>query len=302
MRRRELYVCDNLPVLRGLESNTVDLICLDPPFNSKKHYAAPIGSEAEGQMFDDTWRWSDLDDAWLGEIDRRCSALERVVEAGRATQGDGTAACLTMMGIRLPEMQRVLKPTGSIYLHCDDSAGAYPKASMDAIFPGGYRNEIIWQRTAGGHSDGRQGRQQFGRVRDSLLLYANGTRWTWNPQHRPYDPECVAKNHRHVEDGGRRCRLDNLTGPGGASRGNPSYEVLGVTRHWRHSEDRMNELRDEGRIVQTAPGRVPAYKRCLDGMPGKPLQDIWDDVPPLASGSRERTGWRTQSPCRCCDA
>lgn len=294
-RIRDLYVCDNLPVLRGLNSNTVDLIYLDPPFNSKKQYAAPIGSDAEGQMFDDTWRWSDLDDAWLGEIDRQCPALSAVIEAGRATLGDGTAAYLTMMGVRLLELKRVLKPTGSIYLHCDDTAGAYLKASMDAVFRGGYKNELIWQRTSG-HHDNRQGRRQYGRVRDSILFYANGGRWTWNPQYLPYDQEYINTAYRLRDGEGRRYQLDNITGPGGASKGNPEYEVMGVTRHWRYSREQMQELIDEGRVLQTAPGRVPRYKRYLDEMPGKALQDIWTDVPPLSSHSKERTGWRTQKP------
>lgn len=141
-KNRTLFINDNLPVLRGMNSKTVDLIYLDPPFNSKRQYKAPIGTKAEGQKFDDTWRWTDLDVRWLGEIDRRNQALSAIIHAARLTQGDGTAAYLTMMGIRLLELHRVLKPTGSIYLHCDDTANSYLRLSMDAVFgKGNFRNE-----------------------------------------------------------------------------------------------------------------------------------------------------------------
>ena len=166
-KNRTLFISDNLPVLRGLNSETVDLIYLDPPFNSKKQYKAPIGTKAEGQKFDDTWRWTDLDERWLGEIDRRNEALSTVIRAARLTQGNGTAAYLTMMGIRLLELYRVLKSTGSLYLHCDDTASHYLKAAMDAVFGAtNFRNEINWQRTVT-----RKGNLTRGLARDADTIF-----------------------------------------------------------------------------------------------------------------------------------
>ena len=180
---RDLYIHDNLPVLRGLETDSVDLIYLDPPFNSKKAHRAPIGSRAEGQMFVDTWRWNELNTAWLGEIDRRNEALAAVIRASNLTLGHGASAYLTMIGIRLLEMQRVLKPNGSIYLHCDDTAGAYLRACMDAVFKRGFKNEIFWRRSTS-HNDGKK----YGRVVDNILFFINcstnknNNKFTWNPE------------------------------------------------------------------------------------------------------------------------
>lgn len=177
---RTLFISDNLPVLRGLNSETVDLIYLDPPFNSKKQYKAPIGTKAEGQKFDDTWRWTDLDERWLGEIDRRNEALSTVIRAARLTQGDGTAAYLTMMGIRLLELHRVLKSTGSIYLHCDDTANSYLRLSMDAVFgKDNFRNEIIWKRQSSNNASG----SRAGRIADHILFYSASKDSAWNGGH-----------------------------------------------------------------------------------------------------------------------
>ena len=152
--------------MRGLPDDSIDLIYLDPPFNSKREYAAPIGTKAEGQRFDDTWTWDQLNTEWLGEISQRNEALSSVIHTARLTQGEGTAAYLTFMGIRLLEMQRLMKSDASIYLHCDDSANAYLRASMDAVFgKGNFRNEIVWKRTAG-----RSDAQRFGRVHDNILF------------------------------------------------------------------------------------------------------------------------------------
>lgn len=185
-KNRTLFIKDNLLVLRGMNSGTVDLIYLDPPFNSKKQYKAPIGTPAEGQSFDDTWRWTDLDDSWLGEIDRRNEALSAVIRAARLTQGDGTAAYLTMMGIRLLELHRVLADTGSIYLHCDPTASHYLKASMDAIFgKDNFRNDIVWFYPNSGF---KAKSRKFHQVNDNLLYYVktNG-RHVWNEQREKLD-------------------------------------------------------------------------------------------------------------------
>ena len=207
------------------------------------------------------------------------------------------AAFLCWLGVRLLEMHRILAEDGSLYLHIDDTAHAWVKCLLDAIFGrDNFRSQILWKRTSA-HSDGRQGRKQHGRIHDVILFYTKSGEWTWNPIYTSYDPEYVEAFYKYVEeDTGRRYRLDNLTGPGGASKGNPQYEVMGVTRYWRYSQSRMQELIDEGRVIQRRAGAVPAYKRYLDEMPGVPLQDWWDDIPPIASQAKERMGFPTQKP------
>ena len=294
---RTIWTGDNLSVMRGMNSESVDLIYLDPPFNSNRDYAAPIGSKAAGAAFKDTWTLDDVDLAWHGEIAEQNPAVYAVIDAAGISHGSGMKSYLIMMAVRLLEMQRLLKPTGSLYLHCDPTASAYLKLLLDAVFgSGNFRNEIVWKRTSS-HSDGAQGRKQYGRVCDGLLFYTRGAEWTWNLQYTPYDQTYVDRAYRHVEPNtGRRYRLDNLTGPGGAEKGNPSYAVLGVTRFWRYSEPRMQRLIEAGRVVQTKPGTVPAYKRYLDEMPGVPLQDLWADVGPIGAAAKERVGYPTQKP------
>ena len=206
-------------------------------------------------------------------------------------------AYLINMAVRLIEMRRVLSPTGSIYLHCDDAASHYLKLLMDAIFGRqNFRNEIIWKRTYA-HSDAKQGRKQPGRIHDSLLFYTKSDTWTWNTLYLPHEKDYVDKFYKYIEEGtGRRYTLDNLTGPYGAAKGNPEYEVMGVTRYWRYSQERMQALIDAGRVVQNRPGNVPRYKRYLDEMPGVPLQDAWTDIGPIPAQTRERLGYPTQKP------
>ena len=296
-KNRTLWTGDNLDVMRGMNKESVDLIYLDPPFNSNRNYAAPIGSEAAGAAFKDMWTLNDVDEAWHGEIAEREPGVYAAVDAAGITHGKGMKSYLVMMAVRLLEMRRVLKPTGSIYLHCDPTANAYLHLLMDAIFgKDNFRSEITWKRSSA-HSDAKQGRQQHGRIHDVLLFYTKTDEWTWNQEYTPYSQEHINKFYRHVEEKtGRRFALDNLTGPGGATKGNPSYEVMGVTRYWRYSQKRMQELINEGRVVQRKPGGVPCYKRYLDEMPGISLQDIWLDINPLSAQAKERTGYPTQKP------
>lgn len=292
-----VWTGDNLPVLRGINDACVDLVYLDPPFNSNRNYEAPIGSKAAGAAFKDAWTLSDVDVCEHGELADRNPAAYSVIEAARQAHGKSMQSYLIFMAVRLLEMRRVLKSTGSIYLHCDPTASHYLKLLMDGIF--GVRNArscIAWKRSSV-HSDTKQGRKQHGRIQDNILYYTAGSEWTWNPQFMPYPEEFIKRYYNNVEDStGRRFALDNITGPGGSAKGNPQYEVFGVTRHWRYSRDRMQQLIDEGRIVQPGPGAVPRYKRYLDEMSGVPIQDIWTDIPPINSQAKERTGYPTQKP------
>ena len=294
---KTIWTGDNLDILRGLNSESVDLIYLDPPFNSNRNYAAPVGSRAAGAAFKDTWTLSDLDTAWMGLIADEQPAMYKVIETAGLTHGKGMQSYLCMMAVRLLEMRRVLRDTGSIYLHCDPTASHYLKLLMDSIFgAANFLSDIVWKRTSA-HSDSKQGRRQHGRIHDSLLFYSKGDSWTWHSLYTEYDQTYVDQFYRHIEpESRRRFRLDNLTGPGGAAKGNPQYEVMGVTRYWRYSRERMAELIEKGRVVQTKPGAVPQYKRYLDEMPGVPLQDQWIDINPIQARSKERIGYPTQKP------
>ena len=304
-----LYYGDNLDILRQhLPDESVDLVYLDPPFNSNANYNVLFkeqsgeASPAQIRAFTDTWEWTqEAERTYEQEIITNLGTpanVKDMISAFRQFIGSNPMmAYLVMMTPRLVELRRVLKPTGSIYLHCDPTASHYLKLLMDTVFgPENFRTEITWKRTSA-HSDARQGRRQHGRVHDLILFYSMSDSWTWNQLYTEYDQDYVDQFYRHVEpETGRRYQLGDLTGPGGEVRGNPAYEVMGVTRYWRFSEEQMNNLIAEGRIVQLRPGTVPRYKRYLDEMPGVPLQDLWTDIGPIASQAKERLGYPTQKP------
>ena len=300
-----LYYGDNLDVMRRhIAAESVDLVYLDPPFNSNANYnvlfAEKDGSKAASQIqaFTDTWTWSQEDESVFAEIVTAGGRVADCLKAFRTFLGEcDMLAYLVMMAPRLVELRRVMKPTASIYLHCDPAASHYLKMLMDAVFgPANFRTEIVWKRSSA-HSDAKQGRVQHGRIHDVILFYTKTDKWFWNQVFTSYDESYTDAFYKHIEPGtGRRYRLDNLTGPGGAAKGNPSYEVMGITRFWRYSKEKMAELIQQGRVVQTKPGAVPAYKRYLDEMHGVPLQDIWTDVGPIAAQAAERLGYPTQKP------
>ncbi len=304
VEKNQLYYGDNLDVLqRYVRDESVDLVYLDPPFNSRQDYnvlfAEKDGSRSSSQIhaFEDTWEWNlDSQRAYEGIVETG----GRVADAMRAFHtflgNSDMMAYLAMMAPRLIELRRVLKETGSIYLHCDPTASHYLKILMDAVFaPQNFRNEITWKRSHA-HSDGKQGRKAYGNVSDILLYFSKGPAYSFNPVHLPYEQEYVDKYYRYRDPDGRRYWLDNLTGPGGASKGNPIYEVMGVSRYWRYSEEKMSELIANGRVIQTKPGNVPQFKRYLDEMPGVPLQNIWNDIAPINMMAKERLGYPTQKP------
>jgi DNA modification methylase len=303
--KNQLYYGDNLVVLREhIKDESVDLIYLDPPFNSRQDYnvlfAERDGTRSASQImaFEDTWEWNMDAEAAYREIVERGGRVSDAMRAFRTFLGHSDMmAYLAMMAPRLIELHRVLKETGSIYLHCDPTASHYLKMLMDAVFgPQHFKTEIIWKRSSA-HSDTKQGRKQHGRIHDTIIFCTRSPEWTWNPQYTPYDDSYVGQFYKFVEEGtGRRYRLGDLTGPGGAAKGNPQYEVMGVTRFWRYTREKMKELIRQGRVVQTKPGAVPAYKRYLDEMPGVPLQDVWTDLNPIAAQADERLGYPTQKP------
>lgn len=301
-----LYYGDNLEILRMyVKDESVDLIYLDPPFNSKRDYNAVFSNKTGGksaaqvQAFEDTWRWDESAVRAYDEVIHGMhTGAANCLKAFRDMLGtNDMLAYLSMMAVRLVELRRVLKSTGSIYLHCDPTMSHYLKLLMDSVFGSAmFRSEIVWQRTTA-HNDAKQGRRQHGRIHDIVLFYTKSQSWTWNNVYTAYDDGYVEKMYRHVEpETGRRYQLDNLTGPGGAAKGNPEYEVMGVTRFWRYSKARMEELISAGRIVQASPGSVPRYKRYLDEMHGIGLQDLWTDIRNISSRAAEALGYPTQKP------
>lgn len=300
-----LYYGDNLQVLREyIATESVDLIYLDPPFNSQATYnvlfRSPKGERSQAQIeaFEDTWRWNDSAEWAFDEVMQsgNTDAAEMLRAMRAFLKENDMMAYLTMMAVRLLELHRVLKPTGSIYLHCDPTASHYLKTLLDAIFsPSCFRNEIIWKRSHA-HSDHRQGAKHFGRVTDTIFFYAKGDIQTFNIQFVNYEERYVERDYRRVDENGRRYRLDNIQGPGGAAKGNPFYEVMGISRYWRYSRERMDQLIADGRIVQTRPGAVPQIKRYLDEMPGMPVQNLWADMPGINNRASEFLGYPTQKP------
>ena len=206
---RTIWTGDNLDILRGLNSASVDLIYLDPPFNSNRNYAAPVGSAAAGAAFKDTWTLSDLDVAWMGLIADEQPAMYQVLQAAGLTHGKGMQSYLCMMAVRLLEMRRVLKDTGSIYLHCDPTASHYLKLLMDTVFGADkFKNEIVWKRT-GSHG----GSKRWGPIHDTILFYSASDDYLWNRVYQAYEPSYLERHYRLEDDIGRY-QLVSLTGAG----------------------------------------------------------------------------------------
>ena len=298
---RTIWTGDNLDILRGLNSASVDLIYLDPPFNSNQDYAAPVGSAAAGAAFKDTWTLSDLDVAWMGLIADEQPAMYQVLQTSGLTHGKGMQSYLCMMAVRLLEMRRVLKDTGSIYLHCDPTAGHYLKLLMDSIYGGGnFQNEITWQRTES-HNTARR----YGNITDTILFYTKGSEWVWNRVfHEQGDQphgEQQMKRYRHIDGDGRRYRLDDLTAPRPDSDSG-KFEwrgtVPGPNRGWGYRREQLEEWWAEGRIHTKRDGtpRMDGLKRYLDETQGKALQNVWTDIPRIGNTSSERIGYPTQKP------
>jgi site-specific DNA-methyltransferase (adenine-specific) len=306
--KNRLYFGDNVDVLRQhVADESVDLVYLDPPFNSNRNYSVIFGrnrepeeSAAQIEAFEDTWKWSLATDVLLSELSG--TAPTRVADAIAAYYtllGESEAlAYLVNMTPRLLQLHRVLKPTGSLYLHCDPTMSHYLKVLLDAIFdPRNFRNEIIWNRT------GAKALQttRLARNHDVILSYGKSDQFTFNREAMfvPYDEseldEKTLEKYSLKDADGRRYQLTSLINPA-ADRPNLTYEFLGVTRVWRWTKDRMQAAYDAGFVVQPAPGRVPRLKRYLDEQKGKPLSDVWTDIAPINARAAERLGYPTQKP------
>jgi DNA modification methylase len=228
-------------------------------------------------------------------LTKKPNILEEI--AYRDTWGKGADSFLSMIYERLILMKDLLAPEGSIYIHMGWWVSHHVRAIIDEVFGAQHcLNSIIWKRQTA-HSDSGQGSQHMGRLHDVIMLYSKTDKTVWNMQYTAYDDAYLKSHYSRIEpETGRRYRLDNLTAPGGASKGNPSYDVFGVTRFWRYSQTRMQLLIEQDRIVQTKSGSVPQFKRYLDEMPGVPVQDLWADINPINSQAAEAYGYSTQKP------
>jgi DNA modification methylase len=305
--KNRLYYGDNLTILQDhIADETIDLIYLDPPFNSNANYNLLFkehsGAQSAAQIaaFEDTWHWTDESETTYHEIIKNSpETIVNLIQAFRSFLGTSDMlAYLTMMAARLIELHRVLKPTGNIFLHCDPTASHYLKVTMDAIFGiENYQNEIIWKRADTVKGNFGQGSKRFDVNTDTIFFYRKSEANTFNIIFTPYTEEYIKNSYRYIEPKtGRQYRLISMTGPGGAAKGNPQYEVMGVTRYWRYSKQKMEELIRAGMVVQTSDGTVPQRKLYLDEGKGVPTQSLWDDIKGLHAQAAERLGYPTQKP------
>ncbi|MFZ1726883.1 MAG: DNA methyltransferase, partial [Albidovulum sp.] len=287
----------------SIGDGSVDLIYLDPPFNSNASYnvlfKGPQGNQSAAQIeaFDDTWHWNDSAESAFGEVLRSGNgAAAEMLRAMRSFLGDNDMmAYLAMMAVRLLELHRVLKPTGSLYLHCDPTASHYLKILLDAVFgKDRFINEIVWKRY-GAHNDVGQGSKHYGRVNDILLFYSKTNERTWNQQYIPQSDVYIEQRFSYKDPDGRRYTDTPLTGPGGAEKGNPVYEWNGHTRAWRISKETMQQKHERGELHYTKSGYVRG-KRYLDEAKGIPVQSLWADIVTLGGTNAERLGYPTQKP------
>lgn len=298
-----LYFGDNLEILRNhIKDESVDLVYLDPPFNSKRDYnllfKTPKGhtSDASITAFEDSWHWGRQAETEYDEILHHANSnVAEMVEALRRFLGENDMmAYLVMMCNRLLELHRVLKRDGSLYLHCDPSASHYLKIILDGVFgKENFRNEIIWQRT-NVHSDSKT----WSRVSDNLYFYTKSDHFTWNPQYVPHSDAYVRTKYTQSDEDGRLYMLDNMTSPN--PRPNMMYEWKGFPsprNGWRYSFETMSKLDTEGRIwYPSDTSKRPRYKRFLEETSGTLLGNVWTDIPPINSQASERLGYPTQKP------
>lgn len=264
----------------------VDLVYIDPPFASGADYAkkvyirrnpkvAEVIAEAEQEL--DVDELKAFEEKMYGDVWDKEKYLNWMYE-------------------NLMAIKSIMSPTASIYVELDSHIGHYVKILMDEIFgENNFINEIVWKRTFS-HSDVGQGAKHLGRLHDVIFYYSYSDEYTLNTVYTPYSEDYVKNFYKYVDDDGRKYRLVSMLGPGGAAKGNPRYEVMGVTRYWAFSKESMDKMIAAGQVVQTKPGAVPQRKRYLDEAEGVPLQDLWMDIPAVQGGALENANYATQKP------
>ena len=275
IKNRTIFTRDCLEVMRGMQDRCIDLIYLDPPFKSDANYAAPVGSEAAGAEFKDTWGLSDIDVAWYGEIAEKQPGLYELLSATRMVNGDSMMSYLIYMAIRMIEMKRILKDTGSIYLHCDHHAIHYLKLMMDAIFAkNNFRNEIIWRRDVAGKGAKKKS-NQLPRNHDTILFYTKSGEWLYEQPYTELNDK-QKKSYRYVEEGtGRKYKAVQLGD---------------------YSDKSIKRMESENLIYVSSKGKK--YKKYYLDKAKATIDDIWTDILGFGTrtASKERTGYKTQKP------
>ena len=324
---RGVYISDNLPFLQSLNDRCVDLVCIDPPFAKNEtfgqktsqapdplkpplsdeekytetallrrwgirnqQHAADAGISWPETKFKDFWSWQDIPESWLKNIEDHHPGVHKLIDATQAIQGKGMAAYLCYMAVRLFEIRRVLKPTGSLYLHCDPTANSYLRVTLDAIMgKHNFVNEIVWRRY-GSHNDSTKG---WSRVHDTILFYTKSADHTWTAEARePYDQDYISQAYQQQDEKGRY-----TTAPlhaRGLSGGGYTFEWHGITDNWRFPRHSLDELESQGLINWPAKGTIPRRKIYLDLSKGLPIRDVINDIP--VASSSENTGYPTQKP------
>ena len=323
---RGVYIADNIHFLKSLNDECIDLVCIDPPFAKNEtfgrknqrdkdplkppltdaeranefrllaHWGIQNKADAEKAGIDwpetaykDIWAWGkDVHESWLFELQENYEHIAALIEVTRHTHSDSAAAYLCYMAIRLIEIRRILKPTGSLFLHCDHTANGYLRQLLDAIFgQKNFRNEISFLRRQEKHN---LARQRLGNIHDTIFWHAKSEKAKYNIQYQPYDPEYIEKGYDKSDAQGRYQTFPCTNESGG----NKPYEFRGITRAWRFEPKRMEQMYQAGLLVQTKPGSPFRYKKYLDHAKGVKLQDIWNDIP--AARGKEKTGYPTQKP------
>lgn len=330
-----LFYGDNLQVMREhahdhFRDESVDLVYLDPPFNSARNYNVLFTERddtkeaAQIKAFEDTWTWDASAAAAYDEIVENGGKVSEVMQAFRLFLGHtDMLAYLSMMAPRLIELQRLLKPTGSLYLHCDPTASHYLKLLLDAVFgPQQFRSEIVWKRSSA-HSDAKQGRKDYGHIHDVILFYSKSDEWTWNTVFVPYDAEYVAQRFGNSDARGSYKDADlTAAKPGGDTSyewrvkqpeggawthdltdehltPRSGWEYKGVYpssgRFWAYSRENMVAFARDDKLHYFSSGQ-PRLKQYASELAGVPLQDLWTDIAPINSQAQERLGYPTQKP------
>lgn len=272
----KIFWGDNLQVMSHMLKEyrgQIDMIYIDPPFDSKAQYKKTIKINSK-DVSNDMMSFEEVQykDIWTND-----TYLQFLYE-------------------RLIIMRELLKDTGSIWVHCDQSKGHYIKIILDEVFgQDNFVNQITWKRTFA-HGDSGQGAKHLGRISDYIYLYGKSSAVNLNSIYVPYEKSYIERVFSGKDDNGRRWQSVSLTAPGGASKGNPSYNFLGITRYWQYSKANMEKLYAEGKIYQSKPGAVPRRKMYLDEAKGVPLQDIWTDIVPVQGLSNENENYPTQKP------
>lgn len=306
METNRLYFGDNLTVLREkIPDESIDLCYIDPPFNSARDYFVIFkdrtgdASQAQEAAFVDTWNWNNESEYAMREFTRQPNQELRVCMEALHTMLKESAmmAYLVSMAQRFIEIHRVLKPTGSFYLHCDPTASHYLKIILDTVFgPENFRSEVIWKRSSAHNSAKR-----YGPIHDTILFYTSSVYFTWNSQYTKYDENYTKTTYNNCDTDGRLWKSSDLTG-NGIRNGETGQAWRGIdvspkNRHWMYPPSQLDVLDEKGLIHWPKKiGGMPRLKQYLDEMPGVPIQDVFDDIHPVGAQAVERLGYPTQKP------